>query len=396
MFERARQIAAQFNVPELPLVINFSYGWSAGRHDGQSEMEIAIQELLTRRKAIQPSTALVMPAGNNFGSTMHAQISDARFNRNRYTLGWQLPPDDKTSTYLELWFPEGFDANDYKINIEPPEGIDLDTRAQISVKAASDFDPQGVGDPRQFKEIKWRGANIGQLSADQHRGNRWRVLIALIPTAYTRHQSRRAPCGQWAVTIKRKPTAAPLPDGHDILVWLQRDDDPSDLKSQGQQSYLVDLQSEPGHDAPDDEDMTGVLRGFGAMNGVANSEATVRVAGYDQHYKTASDYSGAGRLRLDDGVLTSLGTQVDIAAVSDQSKLRPGSPSIGVLSGARARLVGTSGAAPSAVRHMVHNAHAGRDLFHGMQGQLPIDGHMSRVKHSARIGDKTVPPNIKS
>ncbi len=44
IFNLASEIARACDCEgELPLVVNFSYGWTVGRHDGQSEMEIAIE-----------------------------------------------------------------------------------------------------------------------------------------------------------------------------------------------------------------------------------------------------------------------------------------------------------------------------------------------------------------
>jgi hypothetical protein len=88
--------------------------------------------------------------------------------------------------------------------------------------------------------------------------------------------------------------------------------------------------------------------------------------------------------------------QADVVAVSDHSALRPGIPSIGVLSGSRARLIGTSCAAPSVARLMACNAAAGRPLFHGFAGALPlpsteVPADNVRAQHQARTAALTAP-----
>lgn len=405
VFERARQIAEFYGADELPLVVNFSYGWSAGRHDGQSEMEIAIEELLEDRQSLQAKTAIVMPMGNNFASKMHARFPENSFSGETIRLGWQIQPADKTSSYLEMWFPEGFDPAGYHLTIEPPTGQTLDIEAKLDISAEEALQTNDDGDPRRFIELEKNGQVIGQLSADQHRGNRWRVMIALIPTLYVTGQNRKAPSGKWTVTLSRDETAASIPPEHDVLVWLQRDDDPSNLKTHGRQSYLRDAEtdgysqeenSQPLYPTQIYSQEISAISGYGAMNAVASSSLTTRVGGYVQQTGRPCGYSGAGGLHTQpDGTLVKWGEHVDVVAVADQSHTRPGIPSIGVLSGARARLIGTSGAAPTVARLMVRNIAAGKDLFDGFSSGLDIyrteeDIANTVLQHKSRLGENTV------
>ena len=394
IFARASQIAQHYGVPELPLVVNFSYGWSAGRHDGQSEMEVAIEELLADRKTVQPATALVMPTGNNFDSHMHARFAETDFAQNCMNIGWHVQPDDMTSSYLELWFPEGFDPTGYSLEVTPPPGTTLTNPGLIEVAPDTSDDFQG-GDPRRFAELEIDGQNVGQLSADKNRGNRWRVIVALIPTAYTRGQARKAPAGRWHLTLKRTAAATALTTDDDILIWLQRDDDPSDLKMLGRQSRLVPLEQTNGEWHPvrgngprnpltHYDGTLGSLSGYGALNGVASSGNTTRVAGYVQDTGRPCRYSGAGGLRLTpQGAGAIWGQHADVTAPADQSAQRYGIASLGVLSGARARLPGTSIASPTVARHMVLNAAAGRDLMDGFGAGLPLHATETSTMHTA-------------
>ncbi|MEL6884796.1 MAG: hypothetical protein AAFP87_09830 [Pseudomonadota bacterium] len=401
VFERARRIAEAHGEAELPLIVNFSYGWSAGRHDGQSEMEIAINHLVESRRP-RAVTEFIMPTGNNFGSSMHARFDEGRVGWGDLNIGWQVQPDDRTSSYMELWFPEGFDASDYTVTIAPPGGAPLDVPATLHVSPDPNLPADDEGDPRRFLEIEMGGQNVGQMSADFHRGNRWRVMVALIPTAYTRQQGRRALSGLWTVTVSRSANARKLDPSEALLVWLQRDDDPSNLRSHGRQSRLVDLDKpKPPRPARAMQRIPAELPdvcGYGAMNGVASSAVTRRVAGYEEHSGRPSIYSGAGGLRTTSaGAVEAWGRQAEIMAVADQSMLRPGIPSIGVLSGARARLVGTSGAAPAVARMMACNAAAGRPVLDGCDSALPPHpveegGHPVTAQHAARVGTATVPP----
>ena len=410
IFNRAREIASKYSVDpdnpeELPLIVNFSYGWSASRHDGQSEMEIAIQELLEDRKSLQPNTAIVMPTGNNFAHDMHGQITAADMaDDGTYSFGWKLLPDDRTSSYLEMWLPEGMDPDHYTVEVTPPDGHALTAGGSIDIQAdetLDDEDPDvGRGDPRQFTELEINGENIGQLSVDMHRGTRWRVMLALIPTVSTRGQSRRAPSGQWTITLSRN-TGAPLTDDQQINVWVQRDDDPASLKTGGRQSRLVDLTSsdgsDPKHPLRNLGDTLGFVRGYGCMNGVASSPDVTRVAGYVSATQRTCHYSGASGLTLrTDGAADHWGAPTNMAAVADHSDLLPGTNSIGVRSGSSARLSGTSGAAPAATRIMAINAANGDPLTTQMSGPLTmhhveVAGPVTTPKHEAHTGGFTVP-----
>ena len=409
IFHRARAIASKYStdpdVPEeLPLIVNFSYGWSASRHDGNSEMELAIQELLEDRKTLQPNTAIVMPTGNNFDQAMHGQVTKADMATGSYAFGWKLLPDDRTSSYVEIWLPEGMNPEGYTVSVTPPPGYALSGGGHIDISADEtlddDTDPNKSGDPRRFTELEMNGENIGQLSVDFHRSSRWRVLVALIPTISTRGQSRRAPSGNWRIEIHQN-TGDELAEDQQINVWVQRDDDPASLNTGGRQSRLVDLTdtsaSEPRHPLRQYSETLGFIRGYGGMNGVASSPDVTRIAGYVAATGKVSHYSGASGLTLKtDGSAGHWGAATTYTAVADNSRLMPGTPSIGVRSGSGTRLAGTSGASPAASRIMVLNASVGADATAQMTGPLPLPaiegtGPVTLQKHIARTGTHTVP-----
>lgn len=401
VFNRARAIAEKYgpnpdDVQELPLIVNFSYGWSASRHDGRSEMELAIEELLSERKTLQADTAIVMPTGNNFANEMHGQITAADMESGTYKFGWKIAPDDKTSSYLELWFPEGFDPDEYTVIVDPPHETALSSTGKIDVSA--DPSLKDKGDPRRFLELEIDGKIIGQLSADKHRGSRWRVMLALIPSVYTRNQPRAAPSGCWEITLKRN-NGASLPAGSFVNVWVQRDDDPNVLGSGGRQSHLVDLKpkTEPTHSHPL-QDYSGELefvRGYGCYNGVASAPSVTRVAGHVASVQRPSRYSGAAGLTLaQSGALQAWSVRPALSAPADQSRALEGTLSIGVRSGSGMRLVGTSGASPMAARLMALNAAAGRDLLAGFGPALPLADIEKKIpkvlaQHGARTGNRT-------
>lgn len=409
IFERARRIAEHFQSPELPLVVNFSYGWSAGRHDGNSEMAVAIEELLKLRREDQPATEIVMPIGNNFQSRMHGRFSEQDFDGDKLSVQWHLQPDDRTSSYLEIWLPKSLDPAGYKVTLTAPDRPGSPAPTSIDVSPDMELSGQDDGDPRRFEEIELNGDVIGQMSADKHRGSRWRIMIALIPTIYRRDVARKAPSGTWTVEVSRSTKSEKLDEGEDIMMWLQRDDDPSDLKTHGRQSYLITPKSpQASQPAPPKSPVRRYpanvpnVSGFGATNAVGTSPSTTRVSGYVLQSGRPSDYSGAGGVKeLQDGSYVSWGPQPEVSAVTDFSRIKPGIWSIGTTSGTRSKLIGTSAAAPTVARLMVRNAAANRSLLDGFGPELDLpstetDDDTTLVQHKACVGIHTAPPVTKA
>lgn len=404
VFNRAHAIAQHFSGPrqggggqvnEIPLVVNFSYGWSASRHDGQSEMAIALQQMLDSRKKRQPQTAIVMPSGNTFMNAMHGVIDADMLADGSYEFGWHLPPDDRTSSYLELWLDPAITPDDISLHITPPAGTP--PLGNDSIEFVPDTSLSNSGDPCRYVDLFCNGQLIGQLSVDKHRNSRWRALVALVPTQYTNGDTRRAASGTWTITLAAR-NSAQLPTGTVAQVWLQRDDDPAELGSGGRQSRLVDFASNGSirklhHPLKSYDGNLGFVRGYGALNGVATSADVTRVAGYVAGCERPANYSGAGVLHAS----SPWGAQVTLTAASEDSLAHIGTRSCGVYSGSVMRLIGTSAASPTAARLMVKNAAQGRAFFDGLNGPLPLhrsedDTPETRAQHSARTGSYSIPP----
>jgi hypothetical protein len=393
VFERAQRIAAETgsDPAELPLFINLSYGWNAGRHDGKSALDEAIQHMLSERRGYQPLTQIAMPTGNEFGVDLHAHVDEDRMKNGACRLGWQVQPDDKTCSYLEIWFPEGIDPSEYQIDLIPPHG-QLSGRGELPITP----DPALTGgDPRRFVEVEMAGRNIGQMSADLDRGTRWRAMIALLPTCIKPGQDRAAPPGRWTVEINRTAQANPLPDGQAIKLWVQRDDDPVRIGTGGRQSYLVDLAPQPIPDATAVYDgRLDLVRGYGGLSAIATAPGVLRVAGYEALTGFPCRYSGSTAI-TGQGVGT---PQIEVSAPCDRSRTRPGIPTMGVLSGSRGILAGTSVACPQVIRNMALNCCAGRDIWHGFidrpdnlrNSRAEPTTLIAQAQHKARLGAKLI------
>src|SRR5262249_12465931 len=147
-------------------VINFSYGFSGGRHDGETELEAAINEMIARRRVrskgfFRPSpTALVIPTGNMFLDRLHGTILPKDFINGVARLSWMIQPTDRTPNYLELWFEHGVDPRGTTFDVWDPQGQRLHS---FTIPASRDASHPTV------RPIMGGSGQIGQISADLHR-----------------------------------------------------------------------------------------------------------------------------------------------------------------------------------------------------------------------------------
>jgi hypothetical protein len=352
IFHRADLIADAYGVNRPRLVINFSYGYSGGPHDGQIDIEAAISELVKARRNNRGPTALVLPAGNSFLDRMHARITDARFVKDEARLQWRLQPNDRTPNFVELWFPGNLDPIGYAVEVLDPSGDKCGSLAVAITRSNGHADPN-----RALMLLDHAGKPIGLICADQHRRKRWRVLIVTAPSEPEKPHCPGVEAGAWTIVIKRRPRAARL-DQRSIQCWIQRDTDPENLRSGARQSYF---------DGPDDirYDCDGALlevdterayvRRFGSLNGLATAPESLAVAGFRLGAGLSSPLTDAKPARYSCAGTQYTGwphTKVACSSMSDRSQVLCGTVAAGVRSGARSVMQGTSMAAPFVARQL--------------------------------------------
>ncbi|WP_035645235.1 hypothetical protein [Bradyrhizobium sp. ORS 285] len=356
IFERADRIAAGYGIERARLVINFSYGFSGGRHDGGTELEAAIDELVRIRRAkAHCPTALVLPAGNTFLDRLHARVREVDFRDGEARLYWRIQPNDRTPSYLEIWFAGNFDTRGYTIELRDPW---KKIRQTIPITANQGLNRQDPGDPRRVASLKnERDQPIGQISADYHRRDCWRVLVVLAPTEPDDQSLPGIEAGKWTIVIKRDGTAAPL--DHPIECWIQRSADPESLRSGSRQSYfdhLDDIRYTDEGDLKETDTDNCAVRRFGSLNGLATGKTALVVAGY-----RLANGLGSSLKEVCPARYSSAGTEstrqiargIDCASMSDRSRVLPGTWAAGVRSGSLSRVQGTSTAAPFVARQLV-------------------------------------------
>jgi hypothetical protein len=400
IFHRADLIADAYGVDRPRLVINFSYGYFGGPHDGQLDIEAAIGELVKARRDTTGPTALVLPAGNSFLDRMHARITDTRFVKGEARLQWRLQPNDRTPNYVELWFPGNLDPVDYAVEVLDPSGGKCGSLAVALTR------PNGHRDPNRALPLLDRaGKPIGLICADQHRRKRWRVLIVTAPSEPEKPHCPGVEAGAWTIVIKRGPRAAKLHQ-RSIQSWIQRDTDPENLRSGARQSYFDD---------PDDirygcdgsllevDTVRAYVRRFGSLNGLATAPVSLAVAGFRLGAGLGSSLEDAEPARYSCAGTQNTGwprTKVACSSMSDRSQVLGGTVAAGVRSGARSVMQGTSMAAPFVARQLATTFVSASDqdvsraedanylpLLHG--GRVP--DHRSLKKD--RLGEVLVAPH---
>jgi hypothetical protein len=359
IFHRADVIAKHYKVDNLRLVINFSYGFSGGRHDGASELEAAIDQLVRLRRTINKApTALVVPAGNLFLDRLHGTLTEQHFIDNVARIHWRLQPNDRTPSYLEIWFRESFDPTGYSVEVYDPRGFCVG-----GLEVANPAKPDG--DPR-FTELRnTAGQQVGQISADQHRKGvmdgahdrgRWRVLVIMAPSEPEDDRRPGIDAGKWTIVLKRTPDAKKLPAG--IHCWIQRDADPASLRSGSRQSYFDDPHdTRYGDDGSlNEQDTPGAfVQRFGSLNGLATAFTSLMVAGFRLGSGLGSPLDDARPVAYSSASTLDFGwpmQKVACSSMSDRSKALPFTVSAGTRSGSRSLLQGTSAAAPFVARRL--------------------------------------------
>jgi hypothetical protein len=407
IFHRADLIAKCYGIDKARLVINFSYGFSGGRHDGGTELEAAIDEMIERRRELTGPTALVLPAGNTFLESLHGTIRETDLDGNAKEFLWRIQPNGRTPSYLELWFCQGFTPYGYTIELFDPWD-----QCQISfpIEVVSPSSPGP--DPGKTLSLYVNGKPVGQVSADMHRADdpndihktgRLRILVIMAPSEPEDDSLPGIAAGAWRVVVKRDPKAAPLDEP--IQCWIQRAADPETLRSGSRQSYFSDS-TDVGYNRDgsrretDTED--AFVRRFGSLNGLATGCTSLVVGGYrlgrglgsSLRYARPSSYSCAGI--LDYGWPEA---EVACSSMADRSKILPGTVAAGVRSGSLSFLQGTSTAAPFVARQLVtafvteKDGAVERAARENYRPLLAGEYGGNEAERRARLGEVLVPPH---
>jgi hypothetical protein len=355
ILKRADELAGRYRLNHLPVVINLSYGFYASAHDGSHPLEKAFDELIESRfEKTGQRLEIVLPAGNGHLSQCHSVLGFEEPDQCR-NLTWRLVPEDRTSSFMEIWLP-------YSENEPDPECVQLEIVPPSGT--ASGFLPCKPGSGRRWLASTGDDPAVCWISYDYFGPpvNRGRFHIAVAPTAFNFGRTSTqpmSPSGDWAIRLKNGKGGTGLAPGQLLEAWIQRDDTPYGYLRQGRQSYFIDaddaLFDEVSGRPVEYDDPAARLRRYGMLNGIGTGKHTVVVGGTYGNELLAARYSAAGPNRKENDTWPRKGP--DALAVSDDSLVHGGVLAAGSRSGAAVVQNGTSVAAPQVARWLADQIH---------------------------------------
>ena len=325
----------------LPIVVNFSFGTIAGPHDGQAPIDKAVRNFVRcyRSQHGSPECEVVMPAGNGFQSRTIARLLVGD-NGEIESLPWRVQPDDKTSSYVQVWLPESnSEQQRIAVSLVPPR--DRSQRVEESrLGYALDWELDDTIQARVYHQIVKRPN--GRF--------RERVVIAIRSTESDGGEPR-APSGLWEIRMR----STGLAPGERVDVRIQRDDSLMGQKRTGRQSYFDHpdyvrfeeptgrLRSDCCYLLDDCEKERGPVSRCGTFNAYATAYEPLVVGGYRRADGIPASYTGSGPT-------TSGKPGPEISAVTEDSPSHRGVLAAGTYSGSTVVQNGTSVAAPAITR----------------------------------------------
>lgn len=205
------KVAAGMAGGKKPMVINLSYGMTAGPHDGTSFIERVIDKLLLTRRR-DAATEMVLPVGNGYLARHRWQQEVASGVTATFEL--EIPPRRARPCFVETWFtwPQNITGANEMLTIllSGPDGWTVGPRNMKPGDLWGLVDAGGVA----FGRIAFE-----KNPTDTKPSARRRVSLMLAPTHHPHPDCPVTRPGLWKLEITplKKLT---------FEAWIQRDDDP--------------------------------------------------------------------------------------------------------------------------------------------------------------------------
>ena len=210
------------------VIINISYGSTAGPHDGTSIVEQAIADLVAHAdppeadSGSRDSTWVCLAAGNSHGSLTHAVLA-LKAGATK-TFIWTVGPDNPLQTFLEIWIPDA-DLMGHAITRQRQDGIAIVLRPP----AGSAMRPVRVtsGQARAWQDSDpamppTAGVIFARKVAQGLRGTM--VLVAVAPTRKDPNFGTAAPHGRWYVDVTDHSLESESGSEIAVHAWAERND----------------------------------------------------------------------------------------------------------------------------------------------------------------------------
>ncbi|MEM7744610.1 MAG: hypothetical protein AAF409_12965 [Pseudomonadota bacterium] len=329
------------NGRRAPLVLNLSLAYSLGPHDGSHPMVRGLDDLLEVSKlGGLREVRCVVPTGNHLQDRLHALIASDKWTGGACTLTWQLLPDDRSGSFVEIWSTS---CGDFGSNAgRPPERVSL-------VPPDSEGEPIDLpADPLLDHVYRLRckdGNEVAAIFYLRHTGRHStapRVVVAVRPTATYGAGIVTAPAGRWKITLTKREAA----DHAEVDLWIARDDTIEGLRSYGRQSFFVDHEYRrftPLGDVARDDRREALIRRMGTRSVLATGVETLKEGGLEMTREPGASH-GTRPYRLGGQPVES----TELRAVNDEGRSTGGVLAAGRSGRSVATFSGTSAA--SAIR----------------------------------------------
>ena len=349
----ADRIAADRGVDHLPVVINLSYGYFCGPHDGTSCIEDMIDRIVARSQRRGIELRVVLPAGNSYLLRTHAQVSfglDDETKDEVISLNWRVPPDCKTPSYFEIWLPfsaSPIGASRLTVTVTSPTGE--------SWSVDESGPPQQFGAGPFYGELRYafwggptqRGMFRGTVNATKN--------VVDDPAL---NFPPLAPAGVWTVQLENQALA----EGEIVHLWVQRDDSLYGFPRRGRQSYFDDpLYVQFDNEGRDNQadDLACPVRRASTISAIATGQQPVVIGGFLRKEMKLAKYSSAEPITPLQGNPVPDAYRPDAIVPTDDSLVHYGVLAAGSRSGSVVALNGTSVAAPQVARAIADDLAAG-------------------------------------
>ena len=314
-----------------PLLINLSLAALAGPKDGSGFLEQAVVYEIERFRRLSDDCPirLVLAYGNSRLSRLVAR-ADVLPGASQ-PMCWRILPDDATASYLEIRVPKGAAVG---LRVDPPGAA------------------AGPNLPLSSLSAGWELGASGGKAAMLYRASEANSDLYVLAVGPTMRDTSgpTAPAGAWRISVKNEGKKA-----ISVSLKVRRDDTPEGYRRRGRQSWL---------DHPDAwhwEAESGGWMAPGQKCPVSRAGTAMTLAGivHPAVYQVAAAARGlrepAAARYSSEG--EAAGTEVPtLAAFVDMSRMLPGRRATGVVTGSRARLSGTSAAAPLVLRALINQS----------------------------------------
>ena len=305
----------------VAVTINLSYGSYIGPHDGSSILELALDEVIEKRRTEKGGpTDIVIAAGN--GADAQAHVSAGLNPRTSISLLWGNVPDNPTNQFIEIWLDGEDQAAPCAVRFTPP-GAEPEEAHWVSRGGSRQLERDG-------KIISMVIAPTRVCQSDRGR----MVLVAVAPTAGGGH----APYGDWLLEINNPGITVVT-----VNAWVERDD-PVFMSGSGPRQARFQKK---------DAVATRTL------NSLGHGTRTIVVGGYVGGSFRRPKYSSLGPGRGDEACRNPGRPDGDPkpgpewVAICEESDALPGIAAAAVIGAERVRLPGTSVSAAAATRYVV-------------------------------------------